>query len=186
MHVKLKMGEVRKLNKELRPEGRRFCNRCGEVKEFAEFPKMRDGLSNKCKVCHRATAKVWRDDNRDKHLEYFAVRSQGGRDENQPWPIGWISYAAAHSRIYATYGPASNHPCVDCGEQGAEWSYRGGDPDEFSGLKEDTRAGTSRIVFWSGNPAFYEPRDKGCHIAFDQRLAKRRADAAAQDERRTA
>lgn len=52
--------------------GCKRCGHCGNVKPVAEFSKnatTRDGLSSRCKECHNATMKLWRDRNRQKNLK---------------------------------------------------------------------------------------------------------------------
>src|SRR5258708_3771523 len=44
-------------------------------------------------------------------------------------------YTAAHKRVEAANGKAIEHTCVGCGEQAAEWSYGGLDPDELADEK---------------------------------------------------
>jgi hypothetical protein len=186
--TKLSVGEVRKLNKELAPEGLKFCNTCGTVKPFSEFNANKSGssgLQNKCRDCDNATSNKWNVDNRDRCLErkrsynrvYNSVRLQGGRDESLPWPSGFVSYDGSHKRVYATYGPASNNECQMCEKQATSWGYSHLDPDVFEGPVEDSRSGQVRIVQWSGDPRFYMALCHVCHTALDIAMAVERQTA---------
>lgn len=46
-------------------------------------------------------------------------------------PPGFVSYGLAHKRVKAARGRACDGVCVDCGAQGAEWSYAKTDPDQL-------------------------------------------------------
>lgn len=76
-------------------------------------------------------------------------------------PQSEITYTTAHQRVAKRRGPATDHPCVDCGAGAHEWSYIGGCPRE----QRNTGAYDSP---YSPDPARYEPRCRGCHRAFDQ------------------
>lgn len=48
------------------------CTKCGKTKPRADFNKraaMKDGLRSQCKICDRAEASKWANDNRDRSLE---------------------------------------------------------------------------------------------------------------------
>ena len=71
-------------------------------------------------------------------------------------------YAAAHDRVARLHGPASQHPCVDCGNPARHWSYDHNDPDELYavGLSANPMA-------YSANPDHYEARCVPCHKRYD-------------------
>jgi hypothetical protein len=85
-------------------------------------------------------------------------RNQYG-EANSSWRGDSASYAAAHTRIYATRGPATAHECVDCHQPATEWAYEGGCP------REQTDA---RGRIYSPDPSRYAPRCLGCHMAQDR------------------
>lgn len=96
----------------------------------------------------------------------------GGRsmmgDLHPNWKGQDAGYGASHTRVVTRRGKASEHPCVDCGSQAAEWSYDHTDPDEKvyhfkQGVKE-------LDITYSTNPEFYEARCKSCHTIFDAKL----------------
>lgn len=70
-----------------------------------------------------------------------------------------ISYTDMHCNVRNQRGHARHHPCTDCGNPAAEWSYDYQDPDE---VRADT--GTR----FSLNVDHYVPRCKPCHQATDQ------------------
>lgn len=72
----------------------------------------------------------------------------------------YCKYGAAHERVKSDKGPASQHPCVDCGHQAHHWSYNHDDPDE---LTADDLGGLP----YSLNSACYSPRCVPCHKLFD-------------------
>ena len=46
------------------------CTKCKQTKELTEFykhPRGRNGLQSRCKVCHNARAKKWKQNNREKY-----------------------------------------------------------------------------------------------------------------------
>ena len=48
--------------------GEKYCSRCGETKDAAEFypaPKRKDGLSCRCRSCTKEAANVWAENNRE-------------------------------------------------------------------------------------------------------------------------
>lgn len=71
------------------------------------------------------------------------------------------SYTSVHKRIRLERGNASEHRCVDCQGQAAEWSYRGGAPDERSGLVRGS------VLAFSSDIDYYDPRCVRCHRIFD-------------------
>ncbi len=75
-----------------------------------------------------------------------------------------ISYISAHSRIRSRRGKARDYICA-CGDPALEWGYRGDAEHEFSG---DERG---YILYWSGNPADYDPMCIRCHRKHDTLLS---------------
>lgn len=75
-------------------------------------------------------------------------------------------YSAAHRRIRDTRGRASEHDCIDCGRQAAEWSYRGGSALEMT-ERRSTGHGGFVVVPYSPDPMDYDPRCKSCHNRYD-------------------
>lgn len=99
---------------------------------------LRSGKSQSCGCLHaelqRASAAVWRT----------------GAYKEAP------GYQAVHQRLRVEKGRASEHECVDCNGQGADWSYRGGDPDELT-----------EVLRYSTDLDYYEPRCRDCHVKYD-------------------
>lgn len=84
----------------------------------------------------------------------------GASGEQHPcWKGAEIGYAGAHTRVYATRGPARNHACVDgCGQQAEHWSYTYQDPaQQFE----------PGVGHYSTDPGFYVPRCRPCHRLHD-------------------
>jgi hypothetical protein len=71
-------------------------------------------------------------------------------------------YDAVHKRLARERGPASAFPCVDCGKQAQEWSYRGGFLDELTCPK--------RGCTYSPLIEDYDPRCIRCHRLRDDSL----------------
>lgn len=72
---------------------------------------------------------------------------------------GFRSYAAVHGSIREERGPASTHPCFDCGGVARDWSY------QYNGSPEivDPRGRRYADDVWG----CYVPRCGRCHAAFD-------------------
>jgi hypothetical protein len=85
-----------------------------------------------------------------------------GCARRQPRPLARTTdtYSSIHQRLRRERGPASRHPCHDCGGPAAEWSYLGDCPDE--------QRDTNGLAFCT-HPEHYAARDVVHH---------RRADAA--------
>ena len=77
-------------------------------------------------------------------------------EDNHNWRGNDIQHRAAHERVKARRGKASQHACADCGGPAQHWSYDHLDPDEIR---------TDRP--FSADPAHYEPRCVPCHKRFD-------------------
>ena len=66
-------------------------------------------------------------------------------------------YHAVHHRLYRDRGLASQHECVDCGEQAFHWSYDHTEITPLHSPKGD----------YSTDQTKYQPRCALCHKAFD-------------------
>lgn len=82
--------------------------------------------------------------------------------DNANWTGDQASYPAVHQRLHYQRGSARDHPCVDCGQRAAHWSYDHADPNERS-----TSAGP-----YSVDLAHYQPRCVSCHKRFDLSFKK--------------
>lgn len=71
-------------------------------------------------------------------------------------------YGAAHERVKALKGSASQYPCVDCGQPARHWSYNHDDPHALTSAKGRTIGQP-----YSLNPHHYRPRCVPCHKTFD-------------------
>lgn len=79
----------------------------------------------------------------------------------------WCSYETAHGRTRRARGSASAQPCIKCGAVAMHWAYNGKAKHEFTGMDFRRRS----ILFWSGNPADYDPMCASCHKAHDTLLS---------------
>lgn len=70
-----------------------------------------------------------------------------------------ITYSAAHRRITALFGKATEQDCVDCGGPASQWSF---DHDA-----EIVRVDDNRGFPYSPDPSFYNPRCIPCHRIYD-------------------
>jgi hypothetical protein len=75
----------------------------------------------------------------------------------------WCSYQAAHTRIRALWGRASQYPCTHCGVTSthAQWAYDGSDPDELTSTQ------WGQPMSYSMWPEYYLPLCRPCHKAQD-------------------
>lgn len=172
------------------------CTACTTPKPLEEFysdKRRPDGRQSHCKACKaarygdaakersrkwcrenpdrkREQSRQWRESNREHYLsrtrDYHTERI-GSRDPLQPWPATVCTYNAAHLRVKAVKGRASQHTCADCGAQAAEWSYQGGAEVELTEVRRMPR-GRNRSVAYSPDPADYDPRCKPCHTKYDR------------------
>lgn len=85
-----------------------------------------------------------------------AKRDQSG-ERNHMWRDD-PGYQAAHLRVAAQRGKASEHACVDCRHRAAEWSYDHADDAEF--IDQNGRR-------YSTDPSHYNPRCVSCHRRHD-------------------
>lgn len=92
-------------------------------------------------------------------------RERYGADHHR-WKGEEIGYGGAHERVQSVRGKASEHQCVDCTEQAAEWSYRGGSQKE---LTKPVKGGNGAVymVAYSPDLTDYDPRCKTCHKRYD-------------------
>lgn len=170
------------------------CSKCKQDKSIAQFYKdksTRDGFQYRCKSCKAAYQKAnpertrqynlrwqeknpgkyeestrkYREANRDRAREAFLSRI-GSRDPNLPWPDGPCSYSAAHVRVKYTFGYASGHSCVDCGQAAEHWSYNHAADVELS-QTVSSGFGRNIDVVYSADPHDYDPRCQPCHRRFD-------------------
>ena len=93
-----------------------------------------------------------------RHGDVDTVRKPGPLGARSPfWGADDIGYQAAHRRVRARRGRASDRTCVDCGTRAAQWSYDHADPQEKS----------SENGPFSTDADHYEPRCVPCHKVFD-------------------
>lgn len=83
-----------------------------------------------------------------------------GRLDAREYGSDDIGYSAAHYRVKSLRGSAKHHACKDCGQQAQDWSYNYSDPNP----KYDDNQ-----MAYSPDVAYYEPRCKKCHKAFDSK-----------------
>ena len=175
MVQKLTIGQTRLVNKFWKPFGLRFCRSCGKTQELNAFRHYG------CIACHNARGAAYHAAHPDKvrvrsaryrerHPGRQAAYLAGGRDVHAPWPDGAIKYTAAHNRVKACYGSASQYECR-CGKPARQWSYDYTCPDELTEHRYDSRNGASRLVCFSPNPLRYTPLCIGCHNQLDIEMA---------------
>ena len=83
----------------------------------------------------------------------------GGGKIHKGWPKGvprtdTATYVAVHFRLKSARGLASEYPCVDCGQQALDWTYKHG--------REH-----GRLRHFSTDLDDYEPRCRSCHKKLD-------------------
>jgi hypothetical protein len=141
--------------KECRP-----CRQEKLSEEFPRRTGSSDGLHSYCRACITDQSRQWRQANSERNRsnesarrarkarehretllaetpnvperiarEYLATGIRKG-PLNASWQGNDIGYAAAHYRVNALHGPASNHSCVECGDEAEQWSYIGGCPND--------------------------------------------------------
>jgi hypothetical protein len=100
----------------------------------------------------------------EKH--YLRMRRRGTLElPHQPPGHDFPQYNTLHLRIYKARGAASEHPCVDCGEQAQEWAYNHSGAEEYLAWSQ-----TDDKYYPASNDIYqYEPRCKSCHNTFDGR-----------------
>jgi len=98
---------------------------------------------------------------------------QEQRSPNRPadvpklYPLPTIGYHAAHHRVYAAKGKASQYACEECGQPAEQWAYKGSDQEQTGFVSYRGRKGQSAVtlVAWSPNPDDYRPLCLTCHGA---------------------
>lgn len=96
---------------------------------------------------------------------YYLWRKYGDPTSGQ-WVVGSddIGYPAAHARVRALYGSASEHLCIWCHGSADEWAYLGSDNEKWVKKGE-------RTIAYSPDPDAYRPLCKSCHVRHDQIVA---------------
>ena len=82
--------------------------------------------------------------------------------DNPSWRGDDVSYLGAHLRVVRLRGPASAHPCVDCGGPAEDWSYTHGSPNER--IQE---GGVADGLAYSPDPDDYRARCRSDHRRYD-------------------
>lgn len=106
------------------------------------------------------------------HKHYSRIKRHGSSDivlprprprghDNPNYKGDAITVKAAHMRVRAERGPASDHQCIDCAGQAAHWSYDHQDPNEQLSEKHGP---------YSAKTEHYHPRCVPCHKRFDLAL----------------
>lgn len=94
----------------------------------------------------------------DPHFEF--------KGANMPqWTGDDASYAAVHTRLRKSRGPATRYSCVDCDGVAKQWSYDHCDPNGKN----------SELGSYSTNLDHYFPRCVSCHKRHDLALVRARA-----------
>lgn len=108
----------------------------------------------------------------------------GSGPENPRWRGEDISYRTAHDRVVRQWGRASEHNCVDCGDQATHWSYDGTDPNELSRPGRVNKDGSVSVQRWSADLSHYSSRCYRCHVKFDETGRRRQSRERAQERHR--
>lgn len=95
------------------------------------------------------------------------------------WKGDVMGYGRAHELLREERGPASGHPCADCGGPAAEWSLRRGAPVTYP--KDPARPDFYR---YSLDPDDYEPRCVRDHRNYDTEPQRAAYDAESPADRR--
>lgn len=165
----------------------KVCTKCGVEKDLEEYGKRasaKDGRYSSCKVCERARVaaryalakespkscaidgcqRVAAPQRRHCTMHKSRISKHG-----VPGPAGELprlqqetTYRGAHLRVERTRGRASSHPCVDCGQQAAEWSLSHDLPPDHFEDRNGSRLG------YSVSPNRYAPMCQPCHRRFDR------------------
>jgi hypothetical protein len=109
-----------------------------------------------------------------KHGDPLVVHPQGFKPGAQTGPqsASWkgadIGYPAAHMRVRALHGKASDWPCsAQCGKQAREWAYCHDSSVEKTGWTKDRRGGQQLKPF-SPDDFDYVPLCHSCHVKIDR------------------
>lgn len=99
---------------------------------------------------------------------YEEVRAEKGKVARKDLWDTTIAPGTVHNRARRLWGSASQYPCVECGNDAAEWAYDGTDPTQ---LYARERPDKSTWLYYSRFPEFYMPMCKKCHRIRDKRKA---------------
>ena len=86
---------------------------------------------------------------------YTSERAAG--EFHWAWRGDEVGYGAAHERVRAVRGSASEHSCCACGGAATQWAYD----------HEDASERLSDVGPYSVNPDHYRPMCVPCHKRFD-------------------
>ena len=100
----------------------------------------------------------------ERHYRALLVYGDPALSRGPRWRGDEIDYVAAHNRVYAANGKATEHACAWCGKAANEWAYDHADPAE-------RRGGPKNLPF-SPDPAHYKPACHSCHVKLDRAHAK--------------
>lgn len=84
-----------------------------------------------------------------------------------------IKYRAAHARVQAARGSASDLIC-ECGDTAEQWAYNHSCPRELVELRFDPRSGDYREMRYSPDPNSYDPMCRTCHTKRDNLVSRER------------
>lgn len=94
------------------PPETKLCSSCGAEKRRAEFGSYRsrpDGLNPRCKTCHAAASREWRQRNpeksRDVHRRYYAANVDAMREASRRWREENREASREQSRRYREANP---------------------------------------------------------------------------------
>lgn len=156
------------------------CCRCGEsypLSMYRRDPSKRDGHYPACRLC-TATGPLFKVIRRRRCPgcgTYFRPRHNKGLEvrhcsrrcatDEQAWSGEkggtWVGdnagYYTAHARVRSRLGPATDHRCIDCGDQAAQWSVN----------RDALRLRFEDGMPYSSNPEDYEARCVSCHKTYD-------------------
>lgn len=112
-----------------------------------------------------------------KHGDPQTVLTSGGPREmpegadSSGWKADRIGYSGSHMRTRKERGPATEHRCIDCGGEAAEWSLRRSPTGVVKYAERTWPDGRTGEVPFSTDPNDYEPRCVSCHRRYDRRAA---------------
>lgn len=92
------------------------------------------------------------------------VTRRGGA--HPAWRGADVGYSAAHRRVYRERGSASQHRCIDCEGEAAQWSYTKDCTDERVG---EAGNGQEAPYCPGGHAECYVPRCVTCHWIYDNK-----------------
>ena len=105
----------------------------------------------------------------DLHYRRFkrGVNPETKKFRSLPKPMDPNSYNAVHGRLATVWGPASDYPCIWCGEDAHHWAYQHNDPNPL-------RA-PNGMPYSTDLLGAYEAMCRACHATFDRDLDLREA-----------